>query len=96
VVEAVRNRVFRCIENRARGFVGLLLGEVVAGVAVFAIFIVARSPLIGILAGSGMIAALASWRRRDHDRSDYVTIFWRRATARERMWSPLNRTGDGC
>ena len=85
----MKNRVFRCIENRSRGFVGLLLGEVVAGVGVFAAFVLARSPLLGILSGAAVVAALAAWRRRDHDRSDYVLNRWRRVTARERIWSPF-------
>ena len=90
----MRNRVFRCIENRARGFIGLLAAELIAGLAVFVVLVTAGNPLVGIGLGAAAVAALAAWRRRDHDRSDYAMGWWRRMTAKERIYSPLGSTSE--
>src|SRR5262245_15514690 len=87
----MRNRVFRCIEDRARGFVGILLGEMVVGFGLLAVGIFVGHPLIGLGTSGVVMAALAGWRKRDHDRVDYVRSAWRRLYARSRVYSPANR-----
>src|SRR5688572_3133004 len=74
----MKNRVFRCIEHQSRGFLGVLIGELIASFSSFAILLALGRPLVGIAAGAAVAALLAAWRRRDADREDYAAIWCRR------------------
>lgn len=84
----MRNRVFRCIEGRARGFVGFLMGELVAGFGAFGICVFAGHPLVGIGLGAGLLFALSAWRRRAADRADYAAVWWRLARSKRAHLRP--------
>ena len=69
----MKNRVFRCIEHRARGFVGLLVGELIAGFGAFMMMLAFGYPLAGSQSAPEC-SAPSAWRRRDADRSDYAAM----------------------
>lgn len=97
----MKNRVFRCIEGRARGFVGFLMGELVAGFGAFGLGIFAGHPLVGLGVGAVLLFVLSVWRRKDADRGDYAQTWWR--LSRERRgylrpgvaWDRPRQTGGG-
>lgn len=91
----MRNRVFRCIEHRARGFVGLLLGELAAGAVVVGVFIFLGHPLIGLGLGGALLLGLSVWRRRDYDRVDYAKVAFRRMASTRRLYAPGSCLREG-
>jgi hypothetical protein len=66
----------------------------VTGFALFAVAIFFGRPLIGLLAGGCAVTALACWRKRDHNRVDYVRIAWRRLRSTRGVYSPVPHPED--
>lgn len=91
----MKNRIFRCIEGRARGFVGFLMGELVAGFGGFGVCVFAGHPLVGIGLGAGLLFVLSAWRRRSADRADYAVVWWRLARAKRGFLRPGMRSESG-
>ena len=77
-----RNVVFRSIEDKWRGPLPCSSSELSAGIVLGLVVAVTSNAVIGGISGLALIAALVTWRRLDHDRSDYVRAFFRRRLSR--------------
>lgn len=83
----MENRVYRCIEDKARGFWPFTGPEFLFGAGLFVLGLGVHL-FVGMalfVVGTGTLVA---WRRFDHDRSDYASTWLRRRFRRSRSASP--------
>jgi hypothetical protein len=84
---SARNVVFRSIEDKWRGPLPCSWSELSTGVVAGLVAAALSNAVVGGIAGLAVIALLVTWRRLDHDRSDYVSAFLRRRFARVRTYN---------
>jgi hypothetical protein len=91
---SARNVVFRSIEDKWRGPLPCSWSELSAGVVLGLAIALFWNAVIAAIAGLALIVVLVSWRRLDHDRSDYVRAFLRRKFRRAGAYNANEPDGN--
>ena len=83
----MKNPIFRSLEDKWRGPLPCTARELVIALVTGALTTVLSHVFFGVIITLVILATLVAWRKRDHDRSDYVECFGRRRLSRIRVYN---------